>query len=1029
MSINEPTAATPIEKNRTLLPAQDYALLRAEGLTHIQALSGQLWTDHNSHDPGITILELLAYALTDLGYRTAFPIEDLLERPDGAPESPAVSGLFPAHEVLTTAPLTLLDYRKLLLKIEGIRNAWLDPMTDPAQAQNYHESETPIYADCHAGGLSFTPKNALNKENPRVRVRGLYRVLLDMDINDVLGPLNESGLVYLVRRGELKGVTIALHSHDPAFLDGTLDLGATFVKVTSVDQLAAQGKDFAAAATLDVKDAANAAMQVALTDLHIRIINDRPRPGANPVAVTVANLTPVLIDSLADGLLPLFWEKQRVRKEATAKVRCVLDANRNLCEDFLSVKTVAGESIAVCADIALQNDADLEEVQARVFHAIEQYFNPPVKFYTLAELLAQGLCSDEIFDGPYADPAFTCGGEPVFTRPGFIKSDELAQSELRRFIYTSDIINILMEFPEIISVSNVLLRRYDAEGVPVGPGEKWCLAVTPGRQPVLAIDLSKVLLFKSGIPFRVRSTEFRKTLEHLREMARREAYVSPNQTLPLPRGRFRSPDAFYSIQHDLPRTYGVGVDGLPPEASTGRLAEAKQLKGYLTFYDQLLADYLAQLANARRLFSLDKTLKQSYFTRYLGDVDTPIAGVRAAFEDEFYVNKALLKDDAQRTLLTEDEELYQGRRNRLLDHLLARFAEQFTDYVLMMFSLEGDPLKTGETLIEDKIDFLSDYPQVSRERGKGFNVAPENPADVWDTENVPGLQKRVSRLVGMDDFTRRSLNCAALFADLFTVGTVGASFRLLIVDSAATPLFSSKESFATPAAALNAAEKIFPHLRAESTYKVDASGGPGAVFFTLKAAGTTLTDRAVYDNEADAVRAMRAIIDRCDELLLSNLCEDEGMHIIEHILLRPMSSQDRLMDVCLDPTCELCGDEDPYSFRIAVVLPYWTKRFRSQVFRDFFERTLRAETPAHIHARICWIGNDQMAELDRAWRRWLTLRQNPATPAAGLRTALGQLIDILERLKTVFPAASLHDCVEDEKENPVRLGSTTLGIF
>ena len=49
----------PIELN--------WQALREEGLRHIRAMSGELWTDHNLHDPGITILELLCYALTDLG--------------------------------------------------------------------------------------------------------------------------------------------------------------------------------------------------------------------------------------------------------------------------------------------------------------------------------------------------------------------------------------------------------------------------------------------------------------------------------------------------------------------------------------------------------------------------------------------------------------------------------------------------------------------------------------------------------------------------------------------------------------------------------------------------------------------------------------------------------------------------------------------------------------------------------------------------------------------------------------------------
>ena len=56
----------------------NYEFLRQEGLKYIEALSSSLWTDYNSHDPGITLLENLAYAITDLGYRISLPIEDLL---------------------------------------------------------------------------------------------------------------------------------------------------------------------------------------------------------------------------------------------------------------------------------------------------------------------------------------------------------------------------------------------------------------------------------------------------------------------------------------------------------------------------------------------------------------------------------------------------------------------------------------------------------------------------------------------------------------------------------------------------------------------------------------------------------------------------------------------------------------------------------------------------------------------------------------------------------------------------------------
>jgi hypothetical protein len=1016
MTIIAPPA---IHKDKPLLTTQDYAALRAGGLSYIQELSGKLWTDHNLHDPGITTLELLCYALTDLGYRTGFDIKDLLAAPDGTSDPPQQSGLFPAHEVLTTTPLTMLDYRRLLLKIEGVRNAWLNPMMDSAQIGNYRESEVPIFADCLAGGLSYAALNTLGIANDRVRLSGLYRVLLELEIDDQLGSLNETQLIYQVRSGELKGVIVALDSGPTS-----VDFGADFASVDTVESISQVPGGYAASVRVDTTGGSTST--VLLDQLKLRVINDRPRPNLPPVPISIAALQAVLEDDADDSIVALFWAKQQARKRSLELVACVLHAHRNLCEDFLSIETVQPEHVAICADIELKPDADLEEVQALVFHAIEQYFNPPIPYYTLQALLDEGQCADEIFNTPYIDPAFRCGNGLAFTKAGFIKTADLERSELRQVVYVSDIINIVMDFPQIVAIKNVRLRKYDSAGTPIGNSEKWSLPITPLHQPVLAIEQSKILFFKNQIPYRAKQIEFQKTLDHLRAMARRAAYVDPHQVLSVPTGRYRNPNAAYSIQHDFPLTYGIGQARLPATASESRVAQARQFKAYLTFYDQLLADYLAQLGNVRRLFSLDKTLGQTYFSQYLNT----IAGTRAAFENEFYVDKAALQDDLERTRLTEDEVLYQERRNRLLDHLTARFAEQFTDYVLLMFDLEGDPLKTGQALIDDKIDFLAEYPVVSRERNKAFNYRPDDPAAIWDSANVSGVEKRVSRLLGIDDYTRRNLACDALFGLLFSAAESGGSFRIEIKDAQGGILFASVETFSNQDAALEEAQRIYPFIRQEGSYQVDDDGGTGNVRYRINAGGTSLQNDASFDTEADAVQSIRAIIDRYDELLLSGAaCDQEGFYLIEHILLRPMTNLDELIEVCLDPTCESCGDEDPYSFRVQVVLPYWPQRFRNLHFRRFFEETLRTETPAHIHARICWVSNEQMALLDARYHAWLAAKQSQPADSPALRDALRDLILILRQLRTVFPAATLHDCEEGEDENLVRLGSTNLGIF
>jgi hypothetical protein len=75
--------------------SMDYARLRDEGLQLLGRLAGTQWADYNTHDPGITNLEQLCYAITDLGYRIAYPMPELLA--GGDPGLPCPEAIFPSR--------------------------------------------------------------------------------------------------------------------------------------------------------------------------------------------------------------------------------------------------------------------------------------------------------------------------------------------------------------------------------------------------------------------------------------------------------------------------------------------------------------------------------------------------------------------------------------------------------------------------------------------------------------------------------------------------------------------------------------------------------------------------------------------------------------------------------------------------------------------------------------------------------------------------------------------------------------------
>lgn len=104
-------------------PALSYAGLRAEALELLGRLCGDQWSDFNTHDPGITILEQLCFALTELAYRSQWPMEDLLASA-GSDWQPA------AGEILSGDPVTRNDLVALLRAL-GCQAVVVDRLDQP----------------------------------------------------------------------------------------------------------------------------------------------------------------------------------------------------------------------------------------------------------------------------------------------------------------------------------------------------------------------------------------------------------------------------------------------------------------------------------------------------------------------------------------------------------------------------------------------------------------------------------------------------------------------------------------------------------------------------------------------------------------------------------------------------------------------------------------------------------------------------------------------------------------------------------
>ena len=93
-------------------------------------------------------------------------------------------------------------------------------------------------------------------------------------------------------------------------------------------------------------------------------------------------------------------------------------------------------------------------------------------------------------------------------------------------------------------------------------------------------------------------------------------------------------------------------------------------------------------------------------------------------------------------------------------------------------------------------------------------------------------------------------------------------------------------------------------------------------------------------------------------------------------------------------------------------------------FRRFAEQTIRMETPAHILPKICWISQTQMSDFEEKYKKWLESAVSGAEADSG--NALAELVDILSRLRNVYPEAKLSEC-HDEANPPFIMDRTILG--
>ncbi|MHA4739819.1 hypothetical protein [Dyadobacter sp. MSC1_007] len=1091
-------------------PSMDYGLLRREGLRHLERLGSSIWTDFNSHDPGVTMLEVLCYALTDLGYRTQLPAADLFV-PADAKRKP----FFTAAEILPNAPVTALDFRKLLIDIDGIKNAWLeafkgrnpvfqydlnnaapvDLVTVPGFAE-YLSAFTDAAPATINIGFSANAKTLWTDIELAVKAKATKKVIRELAdkfyanccIDNVTGNAPGSAstyakalVLYLIenRFAEIRaGLLSDMNSEDSDIQQKAFALLGT---IGSLRKALAAFKETGDKTEVDAIYAELATNTVLIDKIIAEFASSlilRERLVIQPVGETEAKYPVFKPQGIYKIYLQLEEGRETDRDQIQREAMRRLHANRALCEDFAGIKIIENVSVGVQTTLDIATDADVIQVFAEVLFAIESFLSPAVRMYSLQEMMdryarfsfstqnltdlseagvpdnlilalepligqvywgktqwesavkaaigAEAASDYESLLFHYLEKRYE--SHAVFQGPllvhGFIDDAELEAAAWRRTVYRSDLFQVISKVQDVLKVKELKVKKCPTDDENPGTVEgEWCLSFDCECQPTLELDFltgsrdscSVFRFTKGGNPVVLTDSMQYEVFDRIIRL--RAMYAKVERTgrsdLAIPTGTLRDDLAEYtSIQEEFPRTYHVGREGIARTATPLRKAQVKQMKGYLMFFDQILANYLRQLEQVRELLALDGDLGQPALYQPLYDVPNvkPLLNDIGLTDDwETFINNPDNAYIQALKSLTEGSDVTQKlRKNQILDHLLARFGEQFNDYVLELFRIERpvDDITddTGEIgdWTEDKQRFLKNLPLLGIQRGRGFNYRPEPEDDnrhFWDSDNVEGFKRRVMAQLGVADWSRRTISSSPQFnievrTEMFEKTK---RYRFGVRPEEGEVLLFSKVNYNQAAAAQKAGNAFLNKSAYAELYDIfDNDRGLWFVGFWQENVGAERNmDNAWLISEPfreheEARRRLAEILK-----LVNRERQNDSFHVVEHILLRPADEFYHVLKPAQDAT--LPDAADAYSFRMTILVPSWGDRFNDAVRFRQFEQLVRSELPVHTSPWFVRLDRNQMLDFEGKYYQWLSEITRAEPDAFDLRKAANDLIDLLNQ--------------------------------
>ncbi len=617
--------------------------------------------------------------------------------------------------------------------------------------------------------------------------------------------------------------------------------------------------------------------------------------------------------------------------------------HRALCEDVRNTVVLTPVDTVVHARAQLADGADPSETLAAALFALGLYLAPEPKRRSLDDQIAAEAATSQQFAGP------------LMLR-GFIAEAELRP--LPRKLPVEQLVQVLAETPGIVSVDTLSVelsgeQRHLAQGDVMRAPPHGVFALQPqGRSGDFTVHLYRDHARCHPDPARVRRKLDQLWTDHRRTYPLRRDYAA---RFGPPASDYRDLAEYTSVQSQFPNVYGINDAGLGADATVMRAAQAKQLKGYLMPFDQLLADGFSQVAFLRSLFSIETGDDATYAWQSLRGI---VPDVEPLLEPGYETGMAELVADADPVAT---------RQGAILDLMLSLYAQKVAGPYGS--DMAGANAVEQQQLLAAKRAMLRHVASLSANRGRGADYRrPHGAHGVSGMERLSKVQLGLLDAVTADHGARDGSSDEGWshadgdFGVKLPAETWPSLERLFKpVAPFAEEADAGSPADVSPLAGRRVATPLAQALADPDRYRIGKADGELTIVVVVVDADGSWWWLGEHDDEAQARAVIRRLLEDSRRPGRNHHRHHDRhrarLHVVDWILLRPA--------MLGDPR----GGEH-YNFRVTAVVSATREERDDHGWRREAKTILRQNTPAHVALDCLFFDHHMMERFEHLYDGW-----------------------------------------------------------